>query len=172
MEGSPFPRLTVFAQHAEAVREQPAMPMHDADARSEQHVVGDQYIDGPVDVPFATAVIEDAVRADEAMHAVSHAQVVQVVAPAHIERPRPVHEALLETEGLDEEGLPYVDVEQLRARDVARELLRSRLLAIAERRERRSAWEIAFILLAAAVTVLLITPPVVQILLAMHGVEA
>lgn len=165
MEGSPFPRLTVFAQHAEAVRDQPVAPMDDVHAEPEHH------IDGPVDVPFATAVIEEAVRADEALHA-SQAQVVQVVAPAHIERPRPVHEALLDADGLDEEGLPHVDVEQLRARDVARELLRSRLLAIAERRERRSAWEIAFILLAAAVTVLLVTPPVVQILLAMHGVEA
>lgn len=92
---------------------------------------------------------------------------------------RPSHAQLLDVDHalepaheLDAEGLPVVDVEALRARDVARELLRARFLAIGERRERRSAWEIAFIMLAAAIAVLLTAPPLVQVLLAMHGVEA
>ena len=67
---------------------------------------------------------------------------------------------------------PDVDYDDLRRRDIARELLRARLIAIAERRERRSAYEIAFILLAAAVAVLLAAPPLVQVLLAAHGTQA
>lgn len=68
-----------------------------------------------------------------------------------------------------EAALPPVDYDALRRRDIARELLRARLVAIAERRERRSAYEIAFIMLAAAVSVLLAAPPLVQVLLAAHG---
>lgn len=68
-----------------------------------------------------------------------------------------------------EDALPRVDYDALRRRDIARELLRARLVAIAERRERRSAYEIAFIMLAAAVSVLLAAPPLVQVLLAAHG---
>lgn len=70
------------------------------------------------------------------------------------------------------ELLPEVDYEALRRRDIARELLRARLVAIAEQREHRSAYEIAFILLAAAVAVLLAAPPLVQVLLAARGIEA
>lgn len=72
----------------------------------------------------------------------------------------------------DDEGLPLVDYEQLRRRDIAKELLRARLVAIAEQREHRSAYEIVFILLAASVAILLAAPPLVQVLLAAHGVQA
>jgi len=71
----------------------------------------------------------------------------------------------------DEDDLPVVDYELLRRRDIARELLRARLVAIAEQRELRSAYEIVFILLAASVSVLLAAPPLVQVLLAAHGVQ-
>lgn len=64
---------------------------------------------------------------------------------------------------------PHVDYDALRRRDIARELLRARLVAMAERRERRSAYEVVFIMLAAAVSVLLAAPPLVQVLLAAHG---
>lgn len=70
------------------------------------------------------------------------------------------------------EDLPEVDYDLLRRRDIARELLRARLVAMAERRERRSAYEIVFIMLAAAVAVLLAAPPLVQVLLAAHGTAA
>ena len=69
----------------------------------------------------------------------------------------------------DADDLPSVDYDLLRRRDIARELLRARLVAMAERRERRSAYEIVFIMLAAAVAVLLAAPPLVQVLLAAHG---
>ncbi len=68
-----------------------------------------------------------------------------------------------------DDELPHVDYDVLRRRDIARELLRARLVALAERRERRSAYEIVFIMLAAAVAVLLAAPPLVQVLLAAHG---
>lgn len=64
---------------------------------------------------------------------------------------------------------PHYDT--MHVRDIARELLRARLVAIAERRERRSAYEIVFILLAASVAVMLAAPPLVQVLLAAHGVQ-
>jgi hypothetical protein len=79
-------------------------------------------------------------------------------------------ESWAEQEGLGtEDELPQVDYDLLHRREIAKELLRARLVAIAERRERRSAYEIAFILLAAAVAVLLAAPPLVQVLLAAHG---
>jgi hypothetical protein len=68
--------------------------------------------------------------------------------------------------------LPDVDYDDLRRRDIARELLRARLVAIAERRERRSAYELVFIMLAFAVAVLLVAPPLVQVLLAARGIQA
>lgn len=64
-----------------------------------------------------------------------------------------------------------VDYDALRRRDIAKELLRARLVDLAEQRERRSAYEIVFILLAAAVAVLLAAPPLVQVLLAAHGTQ-
>lgn len=86
---------------------------------------------------------------------------------------RPSTYALLDEDAAwtDDAGpaLPDVDYDALRRRDIARELLRARLVAIAERRERRSAYEIVFIMLAAAVSVLLAAPPLVQVLLAAHG---
>ncbi len=68
------------------------------------------------------------------------------------------------------QDLPAVDYDLLRRRDIAKELLRDRLVAMAEQREHRSAYEIVFILLAAAVAVLLAAPPLVQVLLAARGV--
>lgn len=122
------------------------------------------------------------VREDAVVEAYVVEAPVEVPAPrvAQVQRAigeRPSHAAMLDQDptravALDHEGLPIVDVEALRARDVARELLRARFLAIGERRERRSAWEVAFIMLAAAIAVLLTAPPLVQVLLAMHGVEA
>lgn len=67
--------------------------------------------------------------------------------------------------------LPAVDYDLLRRRDIARELLRDRLVTMAEQRYHRSAYEIAFILLAAAVAVLLAAPPLVQVLLAARGIQ-
>ncbi len=81
-------------------------------------------------------------------------------------------ESWAEHEGLGmEDELPQVDYDLLHRREIAKELLRARLVAIAERRERRSAYEIAFILLAAAVAVLLAAPPLVQVLLAARGTQ-
>jgi hypothetical protein len=71
----------------------------------------------------------------------------------------------------DDEGLPLVDYDALHRRDIAKELLRARLVSIAEQREHRSAYEIVFIMLAASVAVLLAAPPLVQVLLAAHGVQ-
>lgn len=70
-----------------------------------------------------------------------------------------------------DENLPSVDYDALRRRDIARELLRARLVAIAERRERRTAYELVFLMLAASVAVLLAAPPLVQVLLAAHGTQ-
>lgn len=67
--------------------------------------------------------------------------------------------------------LPAVDYDLLRRRDIAKELLRDRLVSMAEQRYHRSAYEIAFILLAAAVAVLLAAPPLVQVLLAARGIQ-
>lgn len=69
------------------------------------------------------------------------------------------------------EDLPAVDYDLLRRRDIARELLRDRLVRMAEQHEHRSAYEIAFILLAAAVAILLAAPPLVQVLLAARGIQ-
>jgi hypothetical protein len=68
--------------------------------------------------------------------------------------------------------LPEVDYEALRRRDIARELLRARLVGIAEQRQHRSAYELAFLMLIAAVSILLAAPPLVQVLLAAHGTQA
>jgi hypothetical protein len=70
-----------------------------------------------------------------------------------------------------DENLPSVDYDALRRRDIARELLRARLIALAERRERRTAYELVFLMLAASVSVLLAAPPLVQVLLAAHGTQ-
>lgn len=66
---------------------------------------------------------------------------------------------------------PEVDYDVLRRRDIARELLRARLIHLAEQREHRSAFELAFLMLIAAVAVLLAAPPLVQVFLAMHGTQ-
>jgi hypothetical protein len=64
---------------------------------------------------------------------------------------------------------PELDV--LQRRDIARELLRARLRHALDVRERRSAWELAFLMLIGALCVLLAAPPVVQIVLAARGVQ-
>jgi hypothetical protein len=69
-------------------------------------------------------------------------------------------------------AMPEVDYEALRRRDIAKELLRARLVAIAEQRQHRSAYELAFLMLVAAVSILLAAPPLVQVLLAAHGTQA
>lgn len=71
-----------------------------------------------------------------------------------------------------DDDLPHVDYDLLHRREIAKELLRARLVRIAEQREHRSAYEIVFILLSAAVAVLLAAPPLVQVLLAAHGTQA
>lgn len=104
---------------------------------------------------------------------VEHAQVTEHVRSVEVRESfessdrRVDHAQLL----LDDEGLPDVDYDLLGRRDIARELLRARLVALAEQRERRSAYEIAFILLAAAVAVLLAAPPLEHVLLAARGIE-
>ena len=72
----------------------------------------------------------------------------------------------------DEDGFPVVDYDLLRRRDIAKELLRARLVSIAEQRQHRSAYELVFLMLAAAVAILLAAPPLVQVLLAAHGTQA
>lgn len=85
-------------------------------------------------------------------------------------RPGAISDVLLDPER-DDEGLPVVDYDALRRRDIAKELLRARLVAIADQREHRTAYEIVFIMLAAAVAVLLAAPPLMQVLLAAHGIQ-
>jgi hypothetical protein len=92
--------------------------------------------------------------------------------PTWAERRVGVMSEVLASAERDEDDLPVVDYDVLQRRDIAKELLRARLVAIAEQRELRSAYEIVFILLAAAVAVLLAAPPLVQVLLAANGVQA
>jgi hypothetical protein len=60
-------------------------------------------------------------------------------------------------------------MDHLDIRDIARERLRARLLAMHSSTKQRSTYEIVFLLLAAAVTILVTAPPLVDVLLAMHG---
>lgn len=62
-------------------------------------------------------------------------------------------------------------VAQLGLRDVAREALRARLVAFGEAQRRRTAYETVFVLLAFSVTVLVTAPPLVDVLLALHGTK-
>ncbi len=62
-------------------------------------------------------------------------------------------------------------IERMQVRDIAREALRARLIAFGEGRQHRSTYESVFIMLAFAVMVLLSAPPIVDILLAAHGVR-
>ena len=68
-----------------------------------------------------------------------------------------------------DEAAVQAELEEMSLRALAREALRTRLLAMAIGARRRSAYEIVFLLLAFAVTVLLTAPALVQVLLAMHG---
>lgn len=65
-----------------------------------------------------------------------------------------------------------LDLHALPTRALLHEALRAKLVAIIEQHEHRSAYEIVFLLLAFAVTVLLVTPPIVQVLLAARGVQS
>lgn len=60
-------------------------------------------------------------------------------------------------------------IASLTLRDTAREALRARLIGAGELRERRSAYEIVFLMLAFAVTVLVSAPPLVRLAYAIHG---
>lgn len=62
-------------------------------------------------------------------------------------------------------------IRSLPLRDVAREALRSRLVAAGEGRSPRTVYESVFLMLAFAIMVLLVAPPLVDILLAAHGVR-
>lgn len=66
------------------------------------------------------------------------------------------------------------EIAALTTRELAREALRARLLdeAAAQGRRRRSAYEVVFLMLAFAVMVLLTAPPLVEVLLAMHGTRS
>ncbi|MEO6866539.1 MAG: hypothetical protein ABI200_00800 [Gaiellales bacterium] len=129
------------------------------------------------------AVAQVATVVEQAVHAVAPRPTPQLIAPperfdAAEEAVRPssfTYDLLREdaqTWAEDGSQLPDVDYDALRRRDIARALLRDRLVAIAERRERRSAYEIVFILIASAVAVLLAAPPLVQVLLAANGIQA
>lgn len=119
----------------------------------------------------------DAASPVERGSAFSYGALVERDGPTWAERhvtELPVRPSITEelvADGVDDVA-PEVDYDDLRRRDIARELLRARLIAIAERRERRSAYEIVFIMLAFAVAVLLVAPPLVQVLLAARGIQA
>ncbi|MCW2960176.1 MAG: hypothetical protein JWM90_563 [Thermoleophilia bacterium] len=155
-----------------------------------------EHAEGPVSEPLGTSVVEQAVAA----HVVEQAQVVEHArqperSPAvHARRitPPPTYDVGDVTDPvpvrssfaydvLSKDPEPIVeplmaltvdDVDVLSTQTLAREALRGRILAFAQQRERRSAYEIAFILLAGAVAVLLAAPPLVRVLLAARGIEA
>jgi hypothetical protein len=85
-----------------------------------------------------------------------------VTAPPAVAEP---HDAV--EDDIDEEELDFDD--HLTLRDIARERLRARLLAAHAAKQQRSAYELVFLMLATAVTILVIAPPLVDILLALHG---
>ncbi|MCW2928649.1 MAG: hypothetical protein JWM86_2617 [Thermoleophilia bacterium] len=126
---------------------------------------------GAVERAVGTRVIEVAPAAQGAIE--RPGPYAAFAEPVTEEEPMPAPLALREpvTDMVDEHG-PLVDYAVLGRRDIARELLRSRLASIAEQREHRSAYEIVFILLAGAVAVLLAAPPLVQVLLAARGIQA
>lgn len=103
-----------------------------------------------------------------------------VTPPERFDPAEPVPSPSAYSVGLLEDGdepvrihddLPAVDYDLLHRREIAKELLRARLVRMAEQREHRSAYEIVFILLATAVAILLSSPPLVQVLLAARGVQ-
>lgn len=130
--------------------------------------------------PAVERVIEHAVRVEQVAPIAEPRPVRRVSPPERFDPAEPVvrraayelldADASTWAESVGTPGaMPEVDYDALRRRDIARELLRARLVSLAEQRERRSAYEIAFIMLAAAVSVLLAAPPLVQVLLAAHG---
>lgn len=152
-------------------------------------VWGDDDSGGSFEPASAATVVEQAVRVERRLRVPEPAPQPRLIAPPERFDPaerQPLrsayqllddapdtwaerHEPGADTDPV--EDLPPVDYDLLHRREIAKELLRARLVAIAERRERRSAYEIAFILLAAAVAVLLAAPPLVQVLLAARGIE-
>ncbi|MCW2923217.1 MAG: hypothetical protein JWM98_621 [Thermoleophilia bacterium] len=129
----------------------------------------------PAEVAEVAVVVEQAVHADLTAIPPRH-----VSPPEHFDAAEPApaqsafsYELLANAPGAHAlDVMPPVDYDALRRRDIARELLRARLVAAAEQREHRSAYEIVFILLATAVAVLLAAPPLVQVLLAARGIQA
>lgn len=72
---------------------------------------------------------------------------------------------------VDEMGEEEIDqlASSLALRDIAREALRARLIAIGAQREHRSTYELVFLMLAFAVMVMIVSPPLVQLAQALRG---
>lgn len=105
-----------------------------------------------------------------ATHEPSHAAAPQVrpAQPQAPVEPRPAEaqaSAAVASELTEEELIAALPL-----RDLAREAVRARMLAVGQGTvQRRSAYEIVFILLAFGVTVLVTAPPLVQLVHALHG---
>ncbi|MCW2956590.1 MAG: hypothetical protein JWO69_1459 [Thermoleophilia bacterium] len=127
-----------------------------------------EHDDAPVEGTLAAAVVEQAVYAEMGPQ---HARLISPPADfAQPTAPAPTYHAVLNHDVVDHHGAP-LEYEELSARDIAREALRARIIAFAEQREHRSAFEVAFIFLSAAVAVLLAAPALVRVLLAARGIE-
>jgi len=152
--------------------------------------------DSPVSGAFAATVVEQAVHADlgtarpryvsppdsfdklPARSRYAYDLLAEERAPAAAPAPEPViahefHAPRTERDhsGNVEDDFDAATYDLLRRRDIAKEVLRSRLVALAEQREHRSAYELVFLMLAFAVMVLLAAPPLVQVLLAARGIQ-
>jgi hypothetical protein len=132
------------------------------------------------------AAVPDAPLAPAVAHAVVHeiaaAQELKI-APARTAAPVAPMVETLEVAGTsvvpatvlaaDDAALTEAEIDELIAelgmRDLAREALRARMIALATSTRQRTAYELVFIMLAFSVMVLLSAPPVVQIALALHG---
>ena len=60
-------------------------------------------------------------------------------------------------------------IAEMSLREVAQQALRARMHAFGENRHQRSAYELVFLMLAFSVMVLITSPPLVQVALALHG---
>lgn len=191
-----YPRVTEMLQRIRAVTPTTA-PATDTPASSHaaQSLPAPQVVGQHAAAPAAGVASMVAASVPMPTHAVSHVAVpsaeatyggAAVTAPAvpavpappagRVEPPRAVdvahlpkqfqHEAA-EDDLTDDEIAELID--DLSMRDLAREALRARMIAFGENRHQRSAYEIVFLMLAFSVTVLITTPPLVQLALALHG---
>lgn len=64
------------------------------------------------------------------------------------------------------------DLNSIGIKELAKEAVKARLFSVASAQERRSAWEVAFLILTMSIALLLTAPMMIKILLAMHGIEA